>query len=83
MKIINPTIAAAMAHISTAPAAMSLTSPAMGCHSGETRLTSRSMAVLNASAAITIPIQITMTIHSGLCILKIIPAITANNAAVR
>ncbi len=38
IKITNPTIAAAMAHISTAPAAMSFTSPAIGCHSGDTKI---------------------------------------------
>ena len=83
IKIINPTIAAAIAHISTAPAAMSFTSPAIGCHSGDTKFTSRSIAVLNASAAITTPIQIIIATHSSFSISKIKPAIITNRAIVR
>ena len=59
-----PTMAAAMAQISTAPAATSFTSPAMGWKSGETKSTNLSMAVLKPSAASTIPKQITTMHHS-------------------
>lgn len=50
-KIIVPMVAAAMAHINTAPAAISLTSPANLLYSGDTKFTNLSMAVLKASAA--------------------------------
>lgn len=60
----TPMMAATMAHISTAPAAISFTSPAIGLCSGDTRLTNLSIAVLNPSAASTIPKQSMMAIHS-------------------
>ena len=57
-------VAAATAHTSTAPAAMSFTCPAMGWRPGETKSTNFSIAVLNSSAAITTPMQSTMMSHS-------------------
>lgn len=68
-------MAAAIAHIKTAPAAISFTSPAILFSCGETKFTNRSMEVLNASAAKTMPIQSTILIHSKVLILKIMPQI--------
>lgn len=60
----TPIIAAAMAQISTAPAAMSLVSPANLLYSGDIRLTNLSIAVLNASAAKTNAIHKIIIYHS-------------------
>ena len=60
----QPAMAAQMAQISTAPAATSFTSPAIGWKSGDTRLTSLSIAVLKPSAASTIPKQMITMHHS-------------------
>ena len=68
-------IAAVVAHINTAPAAISLTCPAIGCCSGDTKSTNLSIAVLNNSAVITMPIHRAIMIHSICVISRISPAI--------
>ena len=74
--------AAKIAQISTAPAAMSFTSPATDGSPGDTRFTRRSMAVLNASAASTIAKHRRMTSHSVRVISNRMPAmVTAMMAA--
>ena len=64
----HPMMADAMAQISTAPAATSFTSPAMGWKSGETKLTNLSMAVLNASADNTNP-KHSRTMHHSVVVM--------------
>lgn len=81
-KIIVPMVAAAMAHISTAPAAMSLTSPANLLYSGETKLTNLSIAVLNASAAKTKAMHSMMISHSVVVMWHTIPRTTTPNVRV-
>lgn len=62
--IISPTMAAAMASISTAPAARSLVRFIASLYPGETRSAIASMDEFTASAASTVPIANTTAIHS-------------------
>ena len=66
--MMHPMMADAMAQISTAPAATSFTSPAIGWKSGDTKFTNRSMAVLNASADNTNP-KHSNTIHHSVVVM--------------
>ena len=64
MNIINPTMAALIARINTAPAAKSFVRLIASLYSGETKSASASMEELTAPAASTEPMANTMAIHS-------------------
>ena len=83
MKIISPMPTAAIAVISTAPAAISFTRPTIGCCPGCTTSASSSSAVLNASAASTTPDARKIRDHSTGEISKVIPQTPANTRIYR
>ena len=74
---------AARAHTKTAPAAMSFTCPAIGFRCGDTKSTSRSMAELNSSAAITRPMHRMTISHSVRVISKAKPAMVTQTVVIR
>lgn len=82
-KTISPISNASNALTSTAPAATSFIFPAFSFHSGETRSTSHSMAVLNNSAASTNPIAKTTKHHSAELIFSQNPMPMAIKASTR
>ena len=79
--IISPTIAAAIARISTAPAARSLVRFIASLYPGETRSAIASMDEFTASAARTVPMANTTAIHSVLEIPNTNPAIITHTVA--
>ena len=83
IKMINATIRANMAASSTAPAAMSLISPAFKLYAGETRFTSFSMAVLMASVIQTSAMDRQIQSQSAFSISSIKPAMIATADASR
>ncbi len=82
-KIIRPIITEKTTVISTAPAAISFTRPAVLFFSGDTRFTKFSIAVFIISIPITMLIQSKHNSHSVMLMLKINPQITTSRLTIR